>query len=293
MFAKGFSLIELSIVLVIISILTSAVLSTNIYTLNYPKQQTELNFLTIRNALDNFVALNNRLPCPTNPSLALDSPNYAMEACECDLVHSNTTTSAICPSGNYIGGGVPVSSLNLPTKFMYDGFGNKIFYAVTEGMVGANNSCQYGIPSTIYNLENCNQGIIPVIDEYNNAVMTNAAYILHSTGKSKAGAWKADGTRYLPPDPTLVEYKNYEATSTGGPFVLISLTKENSNIIHYENKAAILYRTAILLSEASCNIAQDVLNANTMQICFAGETNCALYLTSLAQQVSRWCAKHE
>ncbi|GBL45310.1 hypothetical protein SFMTTN_1117 [Sulfuriferula multivorans] len=79
--SQGFTLIEIAVVLIIITLLSGGLISFfNIQLTNQRITSTKANEAAIKVALTNFIAQNNRLPCPAIPALAPGAVGYGREA---------------------------------------------------------------------------------------------------------------------------------------------------------------------------------------------------------------------
>lgn len=124
--SSGFTLVELTIVLVIVALLIGGMLiplstQRDIQHANETKSQ----LMTIQEALLGFAAANGRLPCPAAPgTTGIESPNDNSGAC----IHAWD-------------GFLPAITLGIqPTDaqgYALDSWGNRIRYAVTDGNVNA------------------------------------------------------------------------------------------------------------------------------------------------------------
>lgn len=145
----GFSLIELSVVLSILSII--AVMGLEL-TANYMDRTaykvTQQRLDMIDKALVAYRQANNKLPCPANQTLTPSDACYAKEcsgpgAQPCTAANgatpcsgnTGTCRSASISTGNIYYGDVPVRDLGLPLSTLLDGYGNRIYYAVTRDHV--------------------------------------------------------------------------------------------------------------------------------------------------------------
>lgn len=179
----GFTILEMSIVLIIISLITALGVTSGISALEGAKRsQTESKLRIIEEALMTFRISNNRLPCPTSLTLTKGDANYGQEA----------LTPGVCAGTNFgapgevVEGGVPTKPLNLPSDFMYDGWGRKIEYAVDSNATEINAFSAIGIP------ESCG---ITVNDGSGNARSTGAIYALVSYGSDGHGGYLQTGNR--------------------------------------------------------------------------------------------------
>lgn len=145
----GFSLVELSVVLAIISVIAVMGLELTANYLNRTAYKvTQERLAAIDQALAGYLKVNNKLPCPGQFGL---QPTAACFAKECNGTGANGTSrctvAAACTdiagqcyadtlaTGNLFFGDVPVRDLGLPPATMMDGYGNRIYYVVTRDYV--------------------------------------------------------------------------------------------------------------------------------------------------------------
>ena len=126
----GFSLIELSIVMVIVGTVATLGLESAATFLERSAQEiTEERIKTIDKALVKFHKVHGRLPCPGGRTVAVTDAGsmggYGLEYCHATLAISSTSLRQ---------GMVPVRTLNLPLEYAVDGYGSKFNYVVTTGM---------------------------------------------------------------------------------------------------------------------------------------------------------------
>lgn len=182
--SAGFTLVELSIVLVIISLLTAgglvvgtAMLGRAAY-VDTTKQMEQIN-----QSLRDYYVINGHLPCVASLSDLPGSANFGVD------IGTGGTTCAGGVAANSpgheridVGGGVmvrvgmlPVRTLGLPDSAASDEYGNRIIYAVTEALTDAG---QFGTEP----------GAITVQDMGDNPILTSAAYFIVSPGRDRKGA---------------------------------------------------------------------------------------------------------
>ena len=140
---RGYSLLELSVVLVIISLVTGAGLSlaiAQIAQLQYNVTLTRME--KIEQAMLNYRKATNRLPCPGSLTLTPTDGNYGFEG-GAPGVCTPRSLLAYNGSPNWRKGAVPVRSLGLPDDYIYDGWGNRFTYVVVLPMT-ANNAFDPG-----------------------------------------------------------------------------------------------------------------------------------------------------
>jgi prepilin-type N-terminal cleavage/methylation domain-containing protein len=136
----GFTLIELSIVLIIISLILGAVLGLGNAQIQASKiNSTKQKQQAIKLALTNFISRNNRLPCPSIATLAKGAVGYGIEAAD----------KGICTGTNINGlvatGIVPFSSLGITGENASDGFYNRITYQVALAATNTNGQTIVGL----------------------------------------------------------------------------------------------------------------------------------------------------
>jgi prepilin-type N-terminal cleavage/methylation domain-containing protein len=139
---SAFSLIELSIVILIISIIVSGTLSissSNI--INEKTKLTNERIQEIYKAIGKYVLINHRLPCPASLEIPKTSGNYGVEQRTsndlCNYAGNMGGVGVMSPSSLGFGydnsfamGMIPVNTLGLPSEFSEDGFESKLLYVI-------------------------------------------------------------------------------------------------------------------------------------------------------------------
>ncbi len=127
----GFSLIELSIVILIVSILITGSLGISKTAINNSKVKvTKERMDTVYKAFSNYLAVNRRLPCPALLTVAKNTSGYGNEAATPGTCTSTYVSSTNAP--NLVYGMVPITALNLDPDMAEDGFGSKFTYVVDK-----------------------------------------------------------------------------------------------------------------------------------------------------------------
>lgn len=140
---RGFTLLELSIVLLIIGVIVGG--GAVLFAQSVQQKQidgTQARLAVLQKALLDFRTVFNRLPCPADAELdpvATGNNLFGREAVT--LSGGNPTgcnnTAGGPPktnfvSGNYFQGLVPTNTLNLPDEYAFDGWGQRIMYTVDQ-----------------------------------------------------------------------------------------------------------------------------------------------------------------
>jgi prepilin-type N-terminal cleavage/methylation domain-containing protein len=127
--SSGFSLLELSVVLAIISIVAVMGLEgVGSFMSHTAYEVTQDKLAVVKTALAKHRQVYGYLPCPAVPSLDINNTGYGKEA------RSSGVCSASSYSADIYYGDLPVRDLGLPLSYMKDGYGNKMRYAVSRTM---------------------------------------------------------------------------------------------------------------------------------------------------------------
>lgn len=136
---KAFSLIELSVVIIIISILITGSLTASISAINSAKNKvTRDRMEQIYNALGNYLLINGHLPCPASLlEIKSTSATYGESvgsagACSGSGVYNSSVAT------NLVYGMVPIRALGLENDMAEDGFGSKLSYVIDMDFTGDN-----------------------------------------------------------------------------------------------------------------------------------------------------------
>ena len=205
-FKAGFTLLEMSIVLVIISVVAVGAMVVFTETLAVRQvNETNAKLAAIQTAIYNFRLQNNRLPCPADVTLDISSSaKFGLEsvnAGDCStgstyVSGARTAAAAPGPTVNFIQfpavgaqdareGMVPVRSLKLADDYAFDGWGRRIMYAVAMDMTQTN---AMGLVSA------SDPTTRMTIKDSVGAVNTNqAAYVLLSFGPNGHGSYPRYG----------------------------------------------------------------------------------------------------
>lgn len=135
--AKGFTLIEICIAMLIIGVMLAPALMTyNIEMKQRQKANIDGAFIRINDAMSKYVSRFGRYPRPASLLLGQDSndANFGLEGPVTPATCPDMITDGMCITGGadvvYIGA-VPFNELQLDYDITLDPWGNKIIYAVT------------------------------------------------------------------------------------------------------------------------------------------------------------------
>ncbi len=194
---KGFTLVEVAIVLIIAGILFAAISSLLLIYMNQVQlKTTRQRMAAIDESLQIYLNLNGRYPCPADLTAMPDTTNFGVEISnDCGSLSGSVdgtseTSGNTLPPNNFDVriGTVPVRTLNLPDEFIADAWGQRFTYAVTERLA----------TSGTYDRD---EGAVDVIDSAGNYVVNPtrnpaiglAHYVVVSHGKNASGGTPAGG----------------------------------------------------------------------------------------------------
>jgi prepilin-type N-terminal cleavage/methylation domain-containing protein len=177
----GFSLIEMSIVLLILSIVVAGGLTVGQNLMareDYDNTTETLKELSV--AIKRFYAQNYRLPCPASREAKLGDAEYGRETTCTDagnLLGAAPTGTEWIDNGtdDIFIGSLPTRDLKISDRLMKDAFENRITYAVMDNMTD---------DSTFASAS----GAITVNDGTGNDILTDAAFVILSHGDDGKGA---------------------------------------------------------------------------------------------------------
>ncbi len=185
---SGFTLLELSIVLLILSLIAGGLLTALTQNTRIRKdKELQTKLIAIEEGLVKFRRQYNRLPCPADGTLTLDNSHFGQEA-------SNTGTCDGNPGANFNdgihtkGGVVPVRTIGLPDDYMFDPWGGRISYAVDGRMTSPSAFVTYPVNDPAI-------GSITILDGNNNTITTHAVAAIVSHGVNGHGAFQLSGSR--------------------------------------------------------------------------------------------------
>ncbi len=176
----GFTLIELTLVGAIVAMFMVASLAMLQGEIARGKIGSTKNKLkTIKQALSLYQKEYGRYPCPADPTLPPTSASYGDQDCPAPL--------PLAPNGVLIGA-VPTTYLGLPPDTMFDAYGNKFTYAVTQVLSRA-------VPNENSRFAQTDLGVIDLRDMNNNVINNQGHFLVLSHGKEGAGAYQRNGSR--------------------------------------------------------------------------------------------------
>lgn len=183
---SGFSLVELAVVTLIISIfLTIGLSAMNAVRENTALSATNAKQAAIKEVLIGYLRRNSRLPCPDTEPVALAAP---------DGIENRATAGNPATACSSTFGTIPYVTLGISRDAAQDGWGNLFSYHISN-TAGANTDW-----TITANFRLGNNGVITVNDRTSDAaapttISTTIAAVIVSHGPNGFGAYKIGGTR--------------------------------------------------------------------------------------------------
>ncbi len=173
---RGFTLVQMSVLLMVASIIMVSILPSTQKTLDANRVTTE-RMNELMKYFRVYMASTGGLPCPADATLATGAANYGVMAAgagpSTDCTGSTPAANYTDASNNVAIGMVPYKTMGIPRELVYDGWGRAITYAVDTNVT---DSC-WPTPIT---------GSITVTDKGN---AQTAVIALVSHGANGHGAW--------------------------------------------------------------------------------------------------------
>ncbi len=230
---QGFSLIELSIVIVISGLLLSGIATSYYaYYSTYLYKQTFNKINSINSALSNYSAMNSRMPYPSAPALPLGDPNAG---CECGVCGSGEAAACqyleyTLPEGKCMPNGIckiagathtgvnphagpdPIYIGGIPYKTINQSVGAGLANAALQNTLDAwGYQINYAVSFASLSPATYGEGANGVID-IKTPDMINldpaANYAIWSAGDNHMGAYTSDGIITVPCVPGEADYEN-------------------------------------------------------------------------------------
>jgi prepilin-type N-terminal cleavage/methylation domain-containing protein len=254
--SSGFSLIEMTIVIMIFGVLVATGVSfLTSYELQAQNKMVKDRLSALNVALQSHVERFGVLPCPSSLvalpgskefGQAMDCENQATSSrCAADQSYCietgrspKTLTNKNQTSARVRIGAIPARQINVPFDMTVDHWGNRIIYIVTENLAQT--------PKIFQD----HDGAISVVDENGHSVITpegSAAYVLISHGEDGIGAVSFNGGSVVAPcsnqkalDHENCNYRDSNTLSTFRAAFLSNTESDNryDDFILYETKYA-------------------------------------------------------
>ena len=204
---KAFSLIELSIVIILVAVVFSGAIAVYTASINNQKiKKTNQNFDEIYRAIGAFLLANKRLPCPASLTKNfINDANFGEEVSSCSgngLYQSNS-------SSNIVYGAIPFKALNIGIDYTKDGFGSAIAYVIDKRFAIANDAQLNFNNITFATAPSTNTMIIKDKLISGETILTpDAIMVLISYGMNKSGSFDSQNSNQLTRSSDVNEMEN-------------------------------------------------------------------------------------
>lgn len=270
---QGFTLIELAVVMIVTGILLAAfTYPYSIYQKNKRIQATNENVQTVTAAIGSFRGLHGRYPCPASFEASRGDFEYGRETACADetlIATPGTCVNGIClqesnrtvtipgsPSVVTITprvriGAVPFRQLGIDEGDIYDGYGNRIIYAVTERL-----GSTAGFDP--------NDGGIGILNEEGTSAIEpadSAHFVLLSSGPNEVGAYTRDGA-HLPCTATGADSENCDFESQANAVFRASRLMNTGDNTHFDDTVSFFTKNEVPL----WRISEDTSGNDIVQI---------------------------
>ena len=230
----AFSLIELSVVIIIISFLAASALSLfSGSVVNTKFQITNTKIQSVYQALQNYVSANGVLPCPAPlTDIKSTSTTYGQSTSSCSTL--TASGNGVYVSSNLIYGMVPVRAINLNNDMAEDGFGNKLVYVIDKTFTSKT--------ATTSPFSDSNKIATLNVKKYISSSSTeeaNAVFAIISHGANQKGAFPANSSAQILASSDFGESDNNSAS----PDLSVTYSSNSSafdDVVLFKNKANLL-----------------------------------------------------
>ena len=223
---RGFTLLEMSIVLLVLSVFLGGALARIAQETRMRKQhELSVKLEAIERALVAIGIANRRLPCPADGSAPLDSPDFGGETGPEGACTSGSPAGTFSDGANTVSGVVPVRAIGLPDEYMFDSWGGRFTYVVDKRITTVGSFDLYwpdGWPIEGVRDETTRIGDIEVVDHFvEGGVNTVTIWTEHavaaivSHGENGHGAFQVSGVRKSAGSRNSDEHQNCHCDSSG------------------------------------------------------------------------------
>lgn len=250
---RGFTLVELSIVLVIMGTIAGAALTIGINRAEALKEnRTRENMTRIQRALGAYLIKHRHLPCPADLGIGNNALGFGEEARTED-----TCDAVVNPSGTdgVFVGMVPVISLNLSDSVSADGWGRRYLYAVHENFI-EETAFRTTTDGALTNGIVIQDNATPPNQKTDKAIM-----LLLSYGANGLGGWLRTGSRdaNLPLAAGELENAHNDYDSLNNTFTQAPFGADFDDIVYYKLKLQMVREAGGIIDESVCEAARYTL----------------------------------
>lgn len=225
MLNKAFTLLEISITLLVLSVIMIAGINFQVATMESSHMNLTTEKLTrIEQAIKEYYLLKGQLPCPASLLVSETTTSYGNELRSSDLCYG---ASVSYTNGDLIYGAVPARTLGLSDDYSVDAWKSRIIYVIDKN---------YGNRSTFAS----NGGsAIAIKDIAGNLVSNKVIYVLFSQGPNKNGAFKNTTIGTL--NSSFADKQNAFNNGFTNHFIKDLKTDTFDDIVYYKEKKDLVF----------------------------------------------------
>jgi hypothetical protein len=201
---------------------------------NMTKDKLEI----IESALENYVKVRGKLPCPSSRTESFESANLGLDS-DCTLLSAPAGTVDFLSADSDIRiGAIPVRELNLDKDLLFDGWRNRFTYAVAKDLAKTSESFRDFSPTGL--------GALTIKDKNGNTINSknNVAYVITSHGPKGLGAFNIGGVqRTACPTPIGGENCNDDDVFIDA---FLYPTHDNPNMVKWKTRNYLIKSTALI-----------------------------------------------
>lgn len=220
--SQGSTLIGVALLTLVMGFLMSGgIYLLNTYNSVQTKIETEDKTRSLQDAIQNFVDIHKRYPCPARIDLAPDASGFGQEDCAIDDVSGRDGLDVLI-------GTVPVRTLNVPDSNIVDGYGRRYIYAVTTDRTAID-----GTADVVNSM-----GAITILHSVNGheETLSNEAgfvvYALMSSGADDRGAYDINGNEISPCVEGTIAGENCDFDDAVFKTTIVSTTAADTDFSH-------------------------------------------------------------
>lgn len=242
---RGFSLVEISIVLIIVGVVSTGVMAMVVSSLKEQQYaETMVKMDAIKQAVQEYRRAFMRIPCPADATQLVTAANFGVEAANA----ANCTGGA--PAANFatgemVLGMVPTKTLRLPDEYAFDGWGRRIMYAADRRYTEADAFITYPITDLA-------TGSIEIADAAGTASTSVGIALYMSFGPNGHGAFMRQGSatrNYAAASTNTNEWENCDCNATAATaFDNVFIQQMTRGITTAAFDDIVLYETRATLS---------------------------------------------
>lgn len=278
---KAFTLLELSIVLVIVSVLMVGGIGLGItVTKSTNKKDAKSRLDVVERALANFVLENGRLPCPASLSATPVNAIYGKETGAGGTCAD--ASSEVYTNGDLVYGALPFADLGLNPSYGRDPWGHKITYIVDKRLTITKSDTGYDFRSTPakkyeepeFSPNGRKNTLLTMKSGDNNAIITEeAVYVLISHGENGQGGYIDEtGVQFIKGSTDSYTTEEYPNNAYDGAFNDVFISNKSDgvfdDIIRFKGKTQLLKDAGV--KYAACSNTDSLFTDSSTEIFFTG-----------------------